>query len=62
MHFASQPLHEMALDLAVSNLNDVVKTEGYKSMSDELQKHLIQELADEDLLVGLQRKRVKHAV
>ena len=49
LHVAPQALHDVRMDLAVPNLNDLVKTEGYKSMSDELQKRLIQELADEDV-------------
>ena len=59
---APQVLHEIALDLAVPNLNEIVQTEGYKSMSDELQKRLIQELAEEGVLYGLERKRAKYRV
>ena len=47
----------MALDFIIPNLNDVVKTEEYRKMSDDLKNRLIQELAEEHVLVGLKRKR-----
>ena len=55
-----QTLHEMALDLAIPNLNAVVQTDGYKSMPEELQKRLIRELPDEHGIVRLERKRAKY--
>ena len=55
-------LHEIALDLAIPNLNDVVQTDGYKGMPDELQNRLIQQLPYEHGLVRLDRKRAKYCV
>ena len=52
-----QILHQFVLDLIIPNLNSVLKTTGYKSMDDALQKQLIQDLVKEKVFVGLKRKR-----
>ena len=52
-----QALHDMAVDFIIPNLNNVVKTEEYRKMSDDLKNQLIQELAAEHALVGLKRRR-----
>ena len=56
---ALQALHDMALDFMIPHLNNVVKTEEYRKMSDDFKNRLIQELADDEVLVGLRRKRKK---
>ena len=62
LYSALQTLHDIALDLGVPNLCGVVKTDGYKSMPEELQDRLIQELPEENGLVRLERKRAKYSV
>ena len=47
------------MNTIVSNMNAVLKTDGFKEMRDELKIRLIQELADEEIFVGLKRKPKK---
>ena len=51
-----QILRDIAFNFIVPNFNAVVKTTGYKNMSEELRSRLIQELAEENVFVGLKRK------
>lgn len=46
-------LHATELDFLIPNFNDLVKTDGYKEMQDELKNRLIEDLADEYLFVGM---------
>ena len=57
--FRFQALREIALDFLIPNLNTVVTTEEYRKMPDDSKARLMQELADEQVLVGLKRKRKK---
>ena len=45
------------MDIIIPNLNAVLKCDGYKHMQEGLKDRLIQELVDEELFVGLKRKR-----
>ena len=49
-------MHAASLVFVMPNFNAVVKSEGYKKMSDELKLRLIQELADDDAFVGMTEK------
>lgn len=51
-----QTLYDIVLDFIIPKFNNVVKTEGYKSMPDELQQRLIQDMAAENVFEGLKRK------
>ena len=44
------------MDFIVANYNDVVKTDGYLKMPNELKNKLTLGLAAEDTFVGLKRK------
>ena len=52
-----QDLHELALDFIVPNLNNIVMTDEFGKMPDDLKMRLLKELAKEDALVGLKRRR-----
>ena len=52
-----QVLHELAVDFIISNYSDVVKTDGYLKMSNELKNCLTLELDAAGIFVGLKRRR-----
>ena len=52
---ALQALQGHALEFAIPNLNAVMKTAGYKKMSDELKVRLMEGLADQEVFVGLKK-------
>ena len=52
-----QTLHDLAMDFIVPNLNAVMKAEEFFNMRDELQKGLMKELVDEEVFIGLKRRR-----
>ena len=53
----TQTLHNTALNLGIPHLNAILLTEGYEKMPDELKIRLIDELAKENVFVGLERKK-----
>ena len=53
----TQALHNIALNFGIPHLNTILQSEGYKKMPDELKIRLIDELAKENVFVGLERKK-----